>query len=72
MGGTRLADGTIVLVGAAGTVLASRDQGRTFAPVMSGTTHPLAASVPGPGDKLLVFGEGGERDVALSFKRATP
>jgi hypothetical protein len=39
---------------------------------MSGTTRPLAAAVPGSGDRLLVFGEGGERDVALSSRRATP
>ena len=72
MGGTRLPDGTIVLTGAAGTVLASRDQGRSFVPVLSGVTRVLSAAVPGASDRLLLFGEGGPREVTLPFRRSTP
>jgi photosystem II stability/assembly factor-like uncharacterized protein len=72
MGGTRLPDGTLVLAGNAGTVLVSRDEGRSFVPLMTGTTRALAAAVAGAGDQLVLVGEGGPREVALPIRRATP
>ena len=53
-------------------MLVSRDHGRSFVPLMTGTTRPLSAAVAGGSDKLLLFGEGGPREVALPIKRGTP
>ncbi|MDP1654323.1 MAG: YCF48-related protein [Rhodocyclaceae bacterium] len=61
-------DDLIVLVGQNGTVLVSRDDGRTFKRVASQASRTLSA-VQRPlsgGDEVLVFGEGGATRIALS------
>ena len=65
MGGTRLADGTLVLSGLAGMVLISRDNGQTFAPLPTGLTKGYAAPVQGAPNALLLVGEAGARDIVL-------
>ena len=71
MSATKLADGAIVMSGLSGTLLVSRDNGKTFAPIESGTIKPLAATVQGKGGALLVVGETGARDVAFAAGSAT-
>lgn len=66
MSATKLTNGAIVLSGLSGTLLVSSDNGRTFAPLESGTIKPLAAAVQGKGATLLVVGETGARDVPLA------
>ncbi|MEI6738473.1 MAG: sialidase, partial [Pseudomonadota bacterium] len=66
MGAVKLADGTIVLAGLAGTMLMSKDGGKTFAALTSGTTKPLAAPVSSGPNSLLVVGESGTRSVLLA------
>jgi photosystem II stability/assembly factor-like uncharacterized protein len=65
MGGTKLPDGTLVLVGAAGTVLVSRDQGQSFVKADSGGTRALAGVALGAPNAILVMGEGGVRSIAV-------
>jgi photosystem II stability/assembly factor-like uncharacterized protein len=70
MGSTRLADGTLVLAGLSGTVLVSRDNGESFAPLPSGSTKALSAPLPGAPNTLLLMGEAGARDLPLSAAAA--
>ena len=55
----------VVLVGAAGTVLVSRDQGQSFQKADSGGTRPLAGATLGAPNAILLMGEGGVRPLAL-------
>jgi photosystem II stability/assembly factor-like uncharacterized protein len=73
MGGTRLADGEVVLAGAAGTVLASVDQGRTFSPIGASESARLYSSaLQGSRGEVLVFGDAGARAIPLSPAPRTP
>jgi len=64
-GGAALPDGRLALVTAAGQVLVSRDDGRSFGPMAEGRGGPAAGVVAaGPGALVLV-GSGGVRRVAL-------
>ena len=65
MGGARLADGTIVLAGAAGAALVSRDNGQSFVPLATGTTKVFATAVAGARDQVLLIGETGARPLPL-------
>ena len=66
MGGTKLADGSIVLTGLSGTLMISKDAGKSFAAIPTNTTKPLAASVLGGPNSLLLVGESGTRDVLMA------
>ncbi len=57
--GVRLPDGRVVLVGLGGTVLVSRDAGRTFAARVLPDRRGLAAVAAAPGGGVLVAGEAG-------------
>jgi len=46
-------------------MLISRDNGKSFAPLSTGTIKPLAAAALGASNKLVVVGETGAREVAL-------
>ena len=72
MGATRLSDGALVLVGLSGTVLVSRDNGESFTPLPVGSTKALAAPLPGAPNALLLIGEAGVRETALSAVTAAP
>jgi photosystem II stability/assembly factor-like uncharacterized protein len=65
MGGAKLADGTLVLAGAAGTVLVSRDNGLSFQPADTGGTRALAGATLGAPNQVLALGEGGARPVSI-------
>src|SRR5260221_12595599 len=62
MGGEKLPDGSLVLAGAAGTALVSRDQGLSFVPITTSTTRAFAKPILGAQDKLLLLGEAGVRE----------
>jgi len=64
-GGTRLADGTVVIAGLAGTVLTSRDGGRTFQRHQQSDRKGFAAVAPGRAGVVLV-GETGVRELSLA------
>ncbi len=72
MGATKLADGALILAGLAGTVLVSRDNGQSFAPVPTTSTKAISAALPGPANTVLLFGETGAREVALTAANAAP
>src|SRR5258708_9208090 len=73
IGGEKLPDGAIVLAGSAGTALVSRDQGRSFVPITTGTTKGFAKPIPADSDTLLLLGEAGARQVPLASRiAATP
>ena len=55
----------MVIAGSAGTVLVSRDGGKTFVPLASGTTRAFSKAILGAPDSLLLLGEAGARSVAL-------
>ena len=59
MGGTRLADGALIIAGTAGTILMSRDNGQTFSALPSKNTKALSTVLAGSGNDLLLFGEAG-------------
>jgi photosystem II stability/assembly factor-like uncharacterized protein len=67
MGGARLADGTLVLVGNAGTVLASHDGGRTFALASSAESARVYSAALAQADgEALVLGDHGARPMKLA------
>jgi len=59
MGGTVLADGTIVLVGLQGVVMVSTDQGRSFTLRQREDRVALAEAAQAPDGDLILFGERG-------------
>ena len=59
-GGTRLADGTVVIVGLAGTVLVSDDGGETFRLHQEADRKGFAAVAPAA-DGVVIVGEAGVR-----------
>jgi photosystem II stability/assembly factor-like uncharacterized protein len=69
MGGTRLPDGAIVLAGAAGTALVSRDNGQSFQPITTQTTRAFAKAVVAGKDHVLLLGETGATFIPLPWKR---
>ena len=69
LGSERLPDGSLVLAGAAGTALVSRDNGATFQPIETHTTRMLVKPLPGPDSTILLLGEGGPREAALAPRR---
>jgi photosystem II stability/assembly factor-like uncharacterized protein len=73
MGGDKLPDGALVIAGNAGTVLVSRDNGQSFVPLASGTTRAFGKAILGGPNAVLLFGEGGVREVQVpSGKRPAP
>src|SRR5260221_12255101 len=72
IGSEKLPDGAIVLVGAAGTALVSRDNGQSFQPLATGTTRSFAKVVTGAPDKVLLLGEAGSRLGALPPHKPGP
>jgi photosystem II stability/assembly factor-like uncharacterized protein len=71
MGATRLPDGALVLAGAAGTALVSRDGGRSFQPIETRTSRMLSKPVLGAPNGLLLFGEAGALAVDLPLQRSS-
>ncbi len=71
MGATQLPDGALVLAGLAGTALISRDNGRSFAVVATGSTKGIAVPLLGAPSAILLFGEAGARDVITPVAGAT-
>jgi photosystem II stability/assembly factor-like uncharacterized protein len=69
MGGAKLPDGAIVLAGAGGTALLSRDNGASFVPVPTGTTRAFSQVLLGAPNTVMLFGEAGPRSVQLPLKR---
>ncbi len=69
MGGSRLPDGAIVIAGAAGTALASRDNGQSFVPLETGTARAFSKAILGAPNMAMLLGEGGAREVALHTGR---
>lgn len=69
MGGTTTSDGTVVLVGATGTVLVSRDAGQHFAPVNSGNSRTLSDVLALDDQHLLLFGVGGISSLQLAVDK---
>jgi photosystem II stability/assembly factor-like uncharacterized protein len=70
MGGSKLPDDSLVIAGAGGTVLVSRDNGQSFVPLVTGSTKAFSKAVLGPPNAVLLFGETGAREVAMpSAKR---
>jgi hypothetical protein len=63
IGGEKLPDGSIVLAGASGMALASRDNGMTFQPLPTGTTRSFAKAIQGANGEVLLLGEAGPRIV---------
>jgi photosystem II stability/assembly factor-like uncharacterized protein len=59
MGGTALADGTLLLAGGSGVLLVSADNGQTFAPVPSGSIKAFSKPIAGAPGALLLLGETG-------------
>jgi len=43
----------------------SRDQGRSFVPIVTGTTRAFSKPIFGAPGRVLLLGEGGAREVAL-------
>jgi photosystem II stability/assembly factor-like uncharacterized protein len=71
MGGARLADGTLVLVGGAGTVLVSHDAGRSFALAGSAeTARVYSSAIAGANGAALVLGDSGARVMAVGAAEA--
>jgi hypothetical protein len=66
MGSTRLPDGALVLTGLAGTALISRDNGRSFAALTTGSTKGISVPLLGAPNAILLFGETGARDILTS------
>ena len=69
MGATKLSDGTLILTGLAGTVLASSDNGQTFTVIPTPSTKAISVALLGSANTLLLFGETGARDVPLPAKK---
>jgi photosystem II stability/assembly factor-like uncharacterized protein len=67
-----LPDGTLVLVGNAGTLLLSRDNGQSFAPVATGRRHALARALPAGAGSVVLFGEGGVTQLPLAPSTGAP
>lgn len=65
-GATRLDDGTLVLVGNSGTVLRSKDDGKTFSLFNRPDRLSLSAVTGGAGGTLVVAGQGGVRVTAAN------
>ena len=63
MGATQLSDGVLVLAGLAGTGLISRDNGKSFTVVPTGSTKGIAVPLLGAPSAILLFGEAGAREV---------
>lgn len=57
--GLQLADETVLLLGAAGQVVASHDQGRTFAALPMPTRFPFAGAAVAPDGMLVIVGARG-------------
>ncbi len=72
MGATRLPDGALVLAGLAGTALLSRDNGRSFTALATGSTKGISVPLLGAPNAILLFGETGARDILASALAATP
>ncbi len=72
MGATRLPDGALVLAGLAGTALLSRDNGRSFTALATGSTKGISVPLLGAPNAILLFGETGARDILASAPAATP
>ncbi len=70
MGATLLPDGALVLAGLAGTAMISRDNGRTFTAVATGSTKGIAVPLLGAPNAILLFGETGARDVLTPLANA--
>ena len=68
LGSERLADGSIVIAGAGGIALVSRDNGATFQPLATTTTRVLSKPLAGGDSTVLLLGEGGPRSAALAPK----
>jgi photosystem II stability/assembly factor-like uncharacterized protein len=66
MGGDKLPDGSIVLAGAAGTALLSRDNGVSFVPITTGTTRALSKAIQGEPGVVLLLGEAGSREARVA------
>lgn len=58
-GGASLADGSVVLVGNAGSVAVSHDDGLTFSVINLADRQPLSSVVAGPDGQLITVGQGG-------------
>lgn len=65
-GATRLADGTLVLVGNSGTVLRSSDDGKTFSLFNRPDRLSLSAVTAGANGTLVLAGQGGVRVAAAT------
>jgi photosystem II stability/assembly factor-like uncharacterized protein len=70
MGGTKLPNGKIALVGLSGVLLVSSDNGKSFESVKSGSTKAYSAAILGAPSALLLFGEAGARDIVLAASGA--
>ena len=64
-GGTRLADGTLLLVDQAGHALQSRDQGRSFRRLQLAHASPASAVAQAADGALVVSGPRGVKRVPL-------
>lgn len=67
LNGAQLDDGTVVIVGLSGTVLASRDGGRRFTVRNRPDRRGLAAALPLSTSEFLLFGEDGVQRVGNGF-----
>jgi photosystem II stability/assembly factor-like uncharacterized protein len=65
MGGSRLPDGAIVIAGAGGTALVSRDHGQSFVRLDTGTTRTFSKAILGAPNAVLLLGETGAVSVPL-------
>lgn len=65
-GGVRLVDGTLVLVGAGGVVLHSRDNGRSFTPALVEGAATLSAVAGRAADELRLVGMEGVTEYAVA------
>jgi len=65
VGGEKLPDGSLVLAGIAGTALVSRNDGESFVPIPTGTTRAFTKPVLADGDRVLLLGESGAREITL-------
>jgi photosystem II stability/assembly factor-like uncharacterized protein len=72
MGATRLPDGALVLAGLAGTALLSRDNGRSFTALATGSTKGISVPLLGAPNAILLFGETGARDILASALGVSP
>jgi photosystem II stability/assembly factor-like uncharacterized protein len=66
MGGSRLPDAALVVAGAAGTALVSRDSGHSFVPLATGTARAWSTAVLGAPNTALLLGETGAVEVPLA------